>query len=105
VNDREALYATYRAAGLKLLSDTYCCQLLAWLLVYGGGEEKTVLDEHLNTDIREAQQRLNIYGGKRPNVKLVAELQQYIQECEQGRVYPPWVKEIEQRYKLTRRDA
>jgi hypothetical protein len=63
-NFYKLLLETSEAAGLKVLSDEYCCELLAWLFVYGGGNEMVVYNEKLNTDILIAQKRLNVFGGE-----------------------------------------
>jgi hypothetical protein len=94
----EQLYRTAESAGIKILSDDHCCQLLAWLNVYGGGVEKVVLDGKLRTDIFEAQKRLNLYGGEIPNPELLPKLQGYMKSLSDYNNPPEWVKELKQRY-------
>jgi hypothetical protein len=78
VSDWEQLYATAESASLKILSDDKGCRLLAWLYVYGGGNEQTVVDERLRNALLYAQRRLNLLGDERPNIELLPVLQKYI---------------------------
>jgi hypothetical protein len=88
--------------GIRRLSDEQCCRTAAWLLIYGGGCEAAVTDRKLNTDIRCAQKRLNIFGGEYPNAELLPMLQKYIKECEQFDRNeidkPQWLTELENHY-------
>jgi hypothetical protein len=96
----EQLYRTAESAGIKILSDDYCCQLLAWLNVYGGGVENVVMDVKLRTDIFEAQRRLNLYGGEIPNTELLIKLQECIRSISDYNKPPEWVKDLEKKYGL-----
>jgi hypothetical protein len=51
---RMQFYVTAGLAGLKIISDDTCCRLLAWLYVYGGGNEQ-VLDSRVSNAIFYAQ--------------------------------------------------
>jgi len=82
------------------MTDSYCCQLLAFLLVYGGENEKVVKDVALNVDMLIAQQRLNIYGGEIPNAELVGLMRRYIKELREGGEQIEWLQEIYKRYNL-----
>jgi hypothetical protein len=99
-NILEQLHRTAETAGFHIISDDHCCQLLAWLYVYGGGNEQVVLDKVLNTNIMEAQRRLNIYGGDIPDLKLLGELQKYILSITDLNQPPGWVSELEERYRI-----
>jgi hypothetical protein len=94
------VYKAFESVGIKLLSDDFCCQLLAWLNVYGDGVENIVLDVKLRTDILEAQRRLNLFGGEIPNVDLLPKLQEYIKSISDFKKPPEWVKELEKKYGL-----
>lgn len=98
------MHATAKAAGMKIISDDFCCQLLAWLLQLGGGQEATVYDMKLNCDIAEAQDRLNLYGGECCNAELLPALKLYNMDLENylnGKIpKPEWVKNIEKKYNL-----
>jgi hypothetical protein len=96
------LHNTAKAAGINILTDEKCCEILAWLLVFGGGIEKAVFDCVLNTDIIVAQERLNLYGGERANAELLPLLRQKVKECEehlQGKEYE-WLHKLAKKYKV-----
>jgi hypothetical protein len=99
-------FITLEQLGGKTLPDEQCCQLLAWLLVYGGGCELTTTNFKLNTDIQCAQMRLNIFGGEIPNGELIPLLQKFITECEQYESNeidkPQWLDALEKRHGLTK---
>jgi hypothetical protein len=97
MTDLEKLYATAENAGLKLISDDDCCKLLAWLHVYGGGDESVVKNEKLKLDILTAQKRLNLFGGKRPHGVLIEKLKKYIKIAD---TRPDWIASLEQKYHL-----
>ena len=103
-NFYRALHHTATQAGLKIITDDFCCQLLAWLLCLGGGIEDTVLGSRLNADLNEAQQRLNLYGGERADALLIPLLKDYKSELDcylSGLTpKPEWVKQIENQYNL-----
>jgi len=100
----KSLHATAKSAGMKIISDDFCCQLLAWLLHFGGGQENTVYNVTLNVDIAEAQDRLNVYGGECANAELLPTLKLYSMDAENylnGKIKKPeWVKNIEKKYNL-----
>ena len=60
----KSLLSTAEEAGIKMLSDERCCQLLAWVLELGGYTEESTHNFKLNQDILIAQKRLNILGGE-----------------------------------------
>ena len=99
------MLATADNAGIPVLSDDFCCQLLAWVHSYGGGIEALILNKKLNADIKHAQERLNIYGGEKPNEKLVPVLHKYLLETkgyleDDFYVIPEWAKNIFLKYEL-----
>jgi hypothetical protein len=88
---------------LKMISDEKCCELLAWLYVFGGGQENTVFDYRLNTDINTAQKRLNIFGGEMPNAELIPMLKQKVQKAQntlKGEQTPEWLTALCEKYKI-----
>ena len=107
---RKKMYDTALTADLHILSGDECCQLLAWVYVYGGGHEQVVLDERLCNAILYAQQRLNINGGEVPNLELLPVLQGYIKSIEERAVThkytksyddpPDWVLALEKRWNI-----
>jgi hypothetical protein len=78
---RRQFYVSAGLAGLKIITDDECCRLLAWLHVYGGGNEQ-VLDSRVSNAIFYAQGRLNLLGGETPNAGLLPVLQGYTGEFE-----------------------
>jgi hypothetical protein len=101
MNDfREQLYAAAESAGLKIISDDKCCRLLAWLYVYGGGNEQPVIDGRLRNMFLSAQRRLNLLGGERPDVELLPVLQEYINSITDYKNPLEWVLELEKEYNM-----
>lgn len=97
---------TFQCAGIKPLSDSTCCKLLAILYVFGGSREEFTHHSKLLADINYAQKRLNISGGETPNQELIIELQKYINELApdgiQGELRKPqWVLKLMSRYDIT----
>jgi hypothetical protein len=93
--------------GLKVLSDDYCCQLLAWTYAYGGGLESVTLHEVLNPHIILAQKRLNLYGSEKPNPNLLnkfleykKEVAPYIEGYSREYKHPEWALKIFKRYSI-----
>ena len=92
------MLATARQCGLKIVSDDKCCRLLAWLYVHGGGNEAATMNFKLNTDVHEAQNRLNLYGGEKVNADLLPTLQSYIKEAQTSN--PDWIADLCKYYGL-----
>jgi hypothetical protein len=108
---REEMYALGATLGYKILPDEVCCQLLAWVYMYGDLGEAAVFDDHLRVDVLEAQKRVNMFGAEELNVELVEKMKGYIKELlgeytektfganhfyEYPR--PDWLVELEKRY-------
>jgi hypothetical protein len=98
---------TAENAGLKVISDDWCCKLLAWLYAFGGSNEAVTQDPKIVTDIGIARRRLNLYGGEIPNPELVERLRKYMKEVtvylassDQDSELPDWVIEISKYYGL-----
>lgn len=102
MTDYEKLTATAEQCGLKVISDDFCCKLLAWIYMFGAEREMVVYNTKLRTDISAAQRRLNIFGGEIPDKDLKEKLRGYIKEC--GDYFKPnrpqWVDEIDSRYNI-----
>lgn len=103
MTEYEKLMATADQCGLKIISDDFCCKLLAWLYMFGAETEMVTYNVKLRTDIKEAQKRLNIYGGEIPNSELFERLRNYIKEVGEyfNPIRPVWVDEIDSRYGIT----
>jgi len=107
---RRKIYDAALAAGIPILSGDKCCQLLAWLYIYGGGNEQCVVDERLRNAIFYAQQRLNINGGEVPDLELLPVLQGYIKSIEEKAIThkhhkdydnpPEWVLNLEKEWNI-----
>lgn len=69
-------------SGLKVLSDEYCCELLA--VCYFVAPEEMVFDPIVRSDLMYAQKRLNLIGGEKPNAELIPMLQKKIAELEKN---------------------
>lgn len=97
-----ALLDTAFGCGMKIISDDFCCKLLAWVYVFGGGDETVVKNEKLYSEICYAQKRLNIQGSEVCNAELLPVLKQRIKECGDWSkpLYPDWIKEIDNRYEI-----
>ena len=101
MNDlRKQLYETAIIAGMPLISENKCCQLMAWLYIYGGANEQVVFDERLRYSIFYAQKRLNIIGGEIPDQKLLLVLQNYIKSITDYKNPPEWVIDLEKEFKI-----
>lgn len=96
MNDYEKLVNTAEQCGIKIISDDMCCKLLAWVYVKGGNTEATIYNVKLNTDIKMAQKRLNIYGSEIPDTKLKIKLLQYIKELETDKAV--WLSDFNKKY-------
>jgi hypothetical protein len=93
---RGQFYLTAGLNGLKIIPDDTCCRLLAWLYVYGGGQEQ-VIDGKLSGHILYAQGRLNILGGGKPG-ELAGVMKEYIASVTDYHEPPAWVLELEHEY-------
>jgi len=78
---------------------------MAYLLVYGGGNEQTVIEGKINSIILYAQKRLKLLGGEVPDPELLPILQGYIKSlggenpCNEDFYNPPeWVTELENEF-------
>jgi len=93
------LYDTCAQVGFKIFSDDECCRCLAWLYIYGGGNEE-VLSGSIYQTICYAQRRLNLIGGEMPNAELLTVLQGYIKSIADYKNPPEWVLQFEKKHKL-----
>ena len=97
MNSLKDVFLTYEIAGLKIITDDECCQLLAWLSLYNNNEE-FVLNTRLNACIMLAQRRLGIKAGEVPNLELTAVLQNYVMSVKDRENPPKWIKDLEKKY-------
>jgi len=100
---RQKMYDTCLSAGIPIISDDECCQLLAYLHLEGGCNEEITLRESIRSALFYAQKRLNIYGGERPNVELLPVFQKYASSCtrkEFDEDPPEWVLALEKKYQI-----
>jgi len=93
-------YDSCLLAGIPVVSTDECCQLLAWLSVYGSENAACVLNRRLNNAIHYAQKRLNIVSGGVPDVELLPVLQDYIKSIKDYDNPPDWVIELEKKYEV-----
>lgn len=100
----KALLITGEEAGINIISNERCCQLLAWVLEIGGYTEESTHNFKLNQDILIAQKRLNILGGETPNTEMVTILKKYHSELlnylNKQTEKPQWLIDFENYYKL-----
>lgn len=98
------LLETAECAGLKVISDERCCQLMAWLLEVGGYTEESTHNQKLREDIFTAQKRLNLFGGETPNAELLPIFKEFHQEITsfiEGKTEKPsWLTSLEKHYKI-----
>jgi len=98
---REKVYDTALSAGIHIISDEECCQLLAYLHLEGGGNEQFALEERLRSALFYAQKRMNLFGGERPNVELLPIFQKYVNSCSRKEFDnnpPDWVLSLEKKW-------
>jgi len=93
------LFKALDKIGASSLTDEDCCQLLACLYYDHGSNEEFVFNWKLNTDVRIAQQRLNICSGGEPNTALFVKFKQFCKELEQSDK-PEWYKLLLAKYNL-----
>lgn len=98
MTDYERLIKTAEQCGIKILTDDFCCKLLAWVYVKGGYTESTIYNVKLRTDILAAQKRLNIFGSEIPNSDLCKKLKIYIKELEENK--SEWLDDFNKKYGL-----
>jgi hypothetical protein len=95
------LEEAFNQIGTSMQTDGFSCKLMAYVLQMGGGNEAVVHHPGLNAGIQIAQQKLGLYGGCVPNIKLLALFQKYNKELERDMEKCEWLHEIYERYDLT----
>lgn len=88
----------FNKIGGSLMSDDFATKLLAWFHYSKGCNEMVVMDILLNPAIKLAQKKLNIYGGKIPNSKLIKLWSKYCKELKENLIKTPWLSELTDRY-------
>ena len=76
------LESAFNQIGTSMMSNDFAAKLLAYLYVFGGGNEAVTLHEGLNAGILIAQEKFKIKGGCIPDKEGVKLIQQYIKEAE-----------------------
>jgi len=102
-NFRQQLYETALSADIPIISGDKCCQLMAYLYVYGGENEQMTTDARIYSAMFYAQKRLNIFGSEVMDLELMPVLQNYIKSAadKYGVPYnetPEWVLELEKEF-------
>lgn len=92
--------AAFNCIGASMMSNSFAAKLLAWLYVYGGGNEAVVYNEGLKAGIAIAQQKFNIKGGEKPKRISIHLIKTYISQLERRGEKCEWLNEIYQRYNL-----
>jgi len=98
---REKVYDTAFAAGIHIITDEECCQLLAYMHLEGGGNEQLVVDERIRNALFYAQKRMNLFGGERPNIELLPIFQKYVHSVSRKEFDnnpPEWVLSLEKKW-------
>lgn len=101
----EKLMITCSQCGIKIITDDFCCKLLAWVYMFGAETEMVTFNVMLRTDIQEAQRRVNLFGSEIPNRELCNKVRNYINECGEyfKPIRPSWIDEIDNKYGITTR--
>src|SRR5574344_413486 len=106
MTDYEKLMTTASQCGIKIITDDFCCKVLAWLYMFGAETEMVVYNVALKTDIQEAQKRLNVLGGEVPNNGLCKKMREDRKDC--GEDFrprrPKWVDEIGSKYGIATKE-
>lgn len=101
-NEKE-LWADFKIA-LSQVDDSImplerASQLLAYVYVFGGGNEAVTQNFRLYADIRTAQFKAHIDGGQIPEPQHMRRIQELITECAEGKA--DWIRtEICEKYNL-----
>ena len=107
----------FNQIGTSMMTNEFAAKLLAYVYVFGGGNEAVTLHKGLNAGIMIAQEKFNIKGGCIPNAEGVVLIQKYIKEAEQAEFRAktsklnipftqkllhelPWLHDIYERYEL-----
>ena len=100
----KSLLNTAEEAGINIISNERCCQLLVWVLEIGGYTEESTHNFKLNQDIHISQKRLNILAGETPKAELITIFQKYHSELlnylNKKTKKPQWLIDFENYYKL-----
>jgi hypothetical protein len=73
---------------------------MAYLYVYGGGNEAVVYNAHLKQDIEIVQEKFKLFGGEVPDRDGVLMIQTAIDELELTGLETPWLQDIYTKYNL-----
>ena len=92
-NLRMQLFKACADCEIPIISNERCMQLMAWLYVYGGGQEITTSGGKLTAHILYAQKTLRIDGASVLPVETISGIKKYIAECYQ-KENPEWLKNL-----------
>jgi hypothetical protein len=87
------LFQACAESGLPIISLERCLQLLAWLYVYGGEQERCTDGGRLTAHLLHAQKRVRAEGTGVVSPETVRKLRTYISECYLEE-RPDWLVEI-----------
>lgn len=90
----------FNLIGSSMMSNGFAAKLLAYVYVYGGGNEAVVYNEGLNAGIAIAQQKFNIKGGEIPKRISIPLIKVYVKQLQKYGKNTEWLDEIYQRYNL-----
>jgi hypothetical protein len=93
----QSLEAAFNQVGHSMLNADYAAQLLAYLYIYGGGNEAVVYNTRLNSDIAIAQEKFKIKGGETPDINGVKLIKKYVKELTENENVD-WLKKIRENY-------
>lgn len=97
------LLETALQAGIEVIPEERCYQLLAWLYVMGGGNEASTHNQKLLADIMYVQKKFNIYGGEVASIdreKIKSLCNGLKNFCENKSDKPLWLSDFEKIYNL-----
>ena len=82
------------AVGLPIISIDTAARIMAITYIYGGGNETLVLSPKFQCDRKYIQKRFGIQGGEIPDADFASTLRSYVNELENSKVCPQWVRDI-----------
>lgn len=97
----QQLEETFNQVGSSMMSMNFAAKLLAYVYVMGGNEA-VVYNEGMNAGIAIASQKFKIKGGEMPEARAIPVIRAFIKELEREGDNTPWLKEIFNRYNITK---
>lgn len=96
----QQLEEAFNSVGASMMSMNFAAKLLAYVYVFGGGNESVVYNEGMNAGIAIAQQKFHIKGGEIPQANSIPVIRAFIHELERKGDDTPWLSEIYYRYNI-----